>query len=140
MSGPRSIRCVGGVVHDGDGRLLLVRRGRAPAAGLWSIPGGKVESGESDVAACRRELLEETGLDVQVHEFLGTVRRAEYDIHDYRCTVAGGVLTAGDDAADALWADDATYGSLEAAGVLVDGLTAALTSWNALPRRRAAPR
>lgn len=132
MSQTGSIRCVGGVVHDGEGRLLLVRRGREPAAGRWSIPGGKLEAGESDAQACVRELREETGIDVQVGAYLGSVRRGVYEIHDYRCTVVGGVLTAGDDAADARWVSAADYRALDAQGALVDGLTAALTSWNAL--------
>jgi 8-oxo-dGTP diphosphatase len=50
------VPCVGAVVHDGQGRLLLVRRGHAPSAGLWSVPGGRVEAGESEVEAVVREL------------------------------------------------------------------------------------
>src|SRR4051812_45185259 len=56
------VACVGAVVTDGHGRLLVVRRANDPSAGLWSVPGGKVEPGEDDAAAVVREAYEETGL------------------------------------------------------------------------------
>lgn len=65
----RQIPCVGAVVVDG-GRLLLVLRGREPAAGLWSIPGGKVEPGESPDDALVREVAEELGCTVVVTGWL----------------------------------------------------------------------
>lgn len=119
MSHERPVRPVLGaaavVVHDG--RVLLIRRGHAPDAGQWSIPGGGVELGEPIEAALRREIREETGLDVVVGDFLEIYERIERDdtgavrfhfvILDYRCTVAGGTLRAGDDAAEAAWADPA---------------------------------
>ena len=51
------------VIVDDDGRVLLVKRGRAPQRGRWSVPGGRVEPGESFEAAAAREALEETGLE-----------------------------------------------------------------------------
>src|SRR5579859_374033 len=54
--------CAGGIVHDGDGRLLVVRRGRPPSAGRWSVPGGRCRPGEPAADACVREVAEETGL------------------------------------------------------------------------------
>jgi 8-oxo-dGTP diphosphatase len=127
------IRCVGAVVFDGAGRLLLVRRGRPPQRGRWSLPGGRVEPGESDQQAVVRELGEETGLAVRVVGEVGRVRRAApgggvYDIRDYRCRVAGGELLAGDDAAEARWVDRAELAGLE----LSDGLLEALTDWGVL--------
>jgi 8-oxo-dGTP diphosphatase len=105
---PEVVPCVGAVVVDEAGRLLLVLRGRPPAEGTWSLPGGRVEAGEDDVAAVAREVLEETGLVVTVGDLVGMVRRdgpdgTVYEIADYRCVVEAGDLRAGDDAADARW-------------------------------------
>ncbi|MFI0422523.1 NUDIX hydrolase [Spongiactinospora sp. 9N601] len=103
------VNCVGAVVFDDDGRLLLIRRGHPPGEGLWSLPGGRVEPGESDQRAVVRELLEETGLRVSVVRLAGTVERpggpgVVYVIRDYLAAPAGDTaLTAGDDAADARW-------------------------------------
>ena len=83
-STPR-IPCVGALIYDAAGRLLLVQRGREPARGSWSIPGGKVEPGESPHAAVVREVWEETGLDVEPLALVGTVERA---VH-FTASVAG---------------------------------------------------
>ncbi|WP_141577989.1 NUDIX hydrolase [Actinomadura sp. WMMA1423] len=127
------VRCVGGIVRDGDGRLLLVRRGRPPGEGLWSIPGGRVEPGEDDAAALVRELREETGLDVLVGPLAGTVERpgpggVVYEIYDYTATVCGGTLRAGDDAEDARWVAPAELDALP----LTPGLVDALSGWGVL--------
>jgi ADP-ribose pyrophosphatase YjhB (NUDIX family) len=129
-----TIRCVGGIAYDPAGRLLLIRRANDPGSGQWSLPGGRVEPGESDKAAVVRELREETGLDVIPGTLVGTVTRGPYEIHDYACSVAGGVLTAGDDASDARWSDAADLSALDAAGELVDLLYVTLRDWKALPR------
>lgn len=120
-------------MHDKSGRLLLIRRAHDPARGKWSLPGGRVEQGESDLQAVIRELREETGLTVLPGTLAGTVIRGQYEIFDYRCTVAGGKLSAGDDAADARWVSRAEYDQLDREGVLVELLTSTLRSWRALP-------
>ena len=94
------------VVHAGA--LLLIERGRGAGAGSWSIPGGRVELGESLVEATRRELLEETGLVAHDVTTLGVVERisAEWHfvIHDFLVTVVDpAVARAGDDAAAIEW-------------------------------------
>ena len=98
--------CAGAVVRDADGRLLLVRRGQEPSAGLWSLPGGRVEPGESIAEAAAREVLEETGLRVSVGRLLASVDIGDYLVHDFAATVVGGRLQAGDDASDARWCSD----------------------------------
>lgn len=120
-------------MRDGDGRLLMVRRGRPPAEGLWSIPGGRVEPGEDDPAAVARELREETGLDVAVGPLAGTVERpgpggVTYEIHDYAATVAGGTLRAGDDASDVRWISPDEMRDLP----VTPGLLDALAEWGLL--------
>jgi 8-oxo-dGTP diphosphatase len=129
-----TIRCVGGIAFDDHGRLLLIRRVNDPGSGQWSLPGGRVEPGESDETAVVRELREETGLDVIPGTWIGTVTRGPFEIHDYACEIAGGVLTAGDDASEARWSDAADLSALEAAGELVDLLYVTLREWDALPR------
>jgi 8-oxo-dGTP diphosphatase len=92
-----------------DRKVLLVRRKRAPHAGLWSLPGGKVESGEQPRDAMRRELKEETGLEAEILGIVNTVRlAAEGAQSGYRLMVfygrpTGGVLAAGGDAEGAEW-------------------------------------
>ena len=127
------IPCVGAVIKDDRGRLLLIKRGHAPGAGLWSLPGGRIEPGETDAEALVREIREETGLAIEAGRLLGSVQRPGhdgdvFDIRDYAATVSGGTLRPGDDAADARWVDAAELGSLP----LTEGLTDALTSWGVL--------
>ena len=99
--------CVGAIaVHDG--RLLLVRRGRGPAAGEWSVPGGRVEAGETLAEAVVRELAEETGVEGVCDRLVGWVERIGSDYHfvilDFAVTVLEpGTLRAGSDAAEAEW-------------------------------------
>jgi acetyl-CoA carboxylase carboxyl transferase subunit beta len=129
----RTVAAVGAVIGDGQGRVLLVLRRFPPEAGCWSVPGGRIEPGESPGDAVAREVLEETGLRVQVGATLGELRipgpdaDTVYDIHDLAATVIGGGLRAGDDAADVRW-----VGRSELAGLPVtDGLAGHLERYGA---------
>ena len=110
---------VGAVVVD-HGRVLLVRRGREPLKGQWSLPGGLLEVGESLIAGVAREVLEETGLivePVELIELLDRIHREEdrvryhYVIADYLCRVTGGVLLAASDADEVRWAERTDWSS-----------------------------
>ena len=132
----RVVPCVGAVVMDDAGRLLLVRRGREPSRGLWSVPGGRVEPGESGPDAVRREVLEETRLDVTVGAPVGSVRipagnGVVYDVTDYRCSLADPTQqpSAGDDADEVLFADAAALAELPCTPALLE----TLRGWGALP-------
>jgi mutator protein MutT len=99
--------CVGAIAVDEE-RLLLIRRGRGPAAGSWSVPGGRVEAGETLAEAVLRELAEETGLEGVCDELVGWVERMGPDHHFVILDFAVTVLEpreprAGDDAAEAEW-------------------------------------
>jgi 8-oxo-dGTP diphosphatase len=124
------IRCVGAVVHDAAGRLLLVRRANEPGRGQWSLPGGRVEPGESDASAVARELREETGLEVRVGSLIGSVQRGPYLIFDYAAEAVGGQLSAGDDATAAAWVTTAELDELDLVAQLAD----TLAEWDVLPR------
>ncbi|MEV7552742.1 NUDIX domain-containing protein [Amycolatopsis sp. NPDC089917] len=128
-----TVRCVGGIVHDELGRILLILRANEPGRGLWSVPGGHVEPGETDEAAVIREMREETGLDVIPGTCVGNVLRGEYDIYDYACTVTGGTLRAGDDADDARWIDAETLIELDKDGRLAELVFVTLRDWGVLP-------
>ena len=115
------------VVHDGS--LLLVRRGHGPAAGQWSVPGGRIEWGETIAEAVVRELREETGLEGVCGEMLGWVEIIDDDhdrhpthhfvVLDFVATVLEhGEPIAGDDAAEVRWVPLADVLDLN----IVDGL------------------
>jgi 8-oxo-dGTP diphosphatase len=103
---------VGALVIRRDS-ILLVQRARSPLKGYWSLPGGLIEPGEKIEAALKREVLEETGLIVRPKKMFEIFERiiedakgrAEYHyiLHDYLCTVVGGKLRPGDDAAQVEW-------------------------------------
>ena len=118
---------VGAVVLDAELRVLLVRRGREPLLGEWSLPGGALELGERLEDGVRREVREETGLDVEPEEIVAVFDhishasddparvRFHYVLVDYRCRVLGGVLASASDATEARWA---TWSELTGHGAL----------------------
>jgi 8-oxo-dGTP diphosphatase len=113
---------IGALIFD-RGRILLAQRGKAPLMGQWSLPGGLVETGEKLADAVRREVREETGLEVEPLEVLEIFERimrdaagaAEYHyvLIDYVCAVTGGVLAAGDDACQVAWFEHSDLAALD---------------------------
>jgi len=106
------VAAVGAVVIDGDA-VLLIKRAFPPRQGEWSLPGGQLELGESLADGVRREVREETGLEVEVGPVVEVFDRVHHDedgriryhfvIVDFLCHPRGGTLAAADDAADAHW-------------------------------------
>lgn len=113
---------MGAVALEQD-RILMVRRGQDPGAGLWSVPGGRVEGGETMAEAVERELREETGLEGVCEDLVGWVERIGADYHyviaDFRVRVTSPAPPlAGTDAAQAAWVPLRQLADLP----LVDGL------------------
>lgn len=125
-----------GAVVVRQGRALIIKRGHEPRKGEWSLPGGTVELGERLEDALRRELLEETGLTVEIGIIVDTFDRVHHDadgrvryhfvIVDFACRARDGEAVAGSDALDVAWvraADLDAYGVNEhAARVIRRGL------------------
>lgn len=115
----RPIIGVGGVVIS-DGRVLLVRRAGPPLQGQWSIPGGILEVGETLIEGVRRELAEETGIDVGVRTLIEVFERIDRDapgnaqyhfvVLDYLCEVVRGIARAGSDVTEVAWAAPSELG------------------------------
>ena len=110
----RPIVGVGAVIVD-EGRVVLIKRKYEPLKGHWSLPGGMVEIGETLESALSREMLEETGLRVDVGPVIEVFDRIMHDeqkrvryhfvLIDYLCWPAGGTLTPGSDVDAAIWVD-----------------------------------
>jgi ADP-ribose pyrophosphatase YjhB (NUDIX family) len=103
---------VGALILDRD-RILMAQRGKQPLLGWWSLPGGALETGELLADAVRREVREETGLEIEplgVIEIFERIMRDEagspeyhYVLIDYVCRATGGALQPGDDVSRAEW-------------------------------------
>lgn len=101
---------VGGIVFNDKGQVLMIQRNQPPAMGLWSVPGGKLEAGESLADTCKREIKEETGLDVAVKNIVAVVERRiesfHYVVIDFLACLVGDENTmpvAQSDVAEAKW-------------------------------------
>jgi 8-oxo-dGTP diphosphatase len=113
---------VGAILLDGE-RVLMARRGKEPLKGWWSLPGGLLEVGESLSDAVRREVREETGLEIEilgVFEIFERIMRDgagqpeyHYVLIDYLCRAAGGDLRPGDDVCEVKWARREELGDLQ---------------------------
>ncbi|MGR9036955.1 MAG: NUDIX hydrolase [Gammaproteobacteria bacterium] len=103
---------IGGIVFNSHNQVLLIKRDKPPAKGLWSVPGGRLEPGESMVEACRREFKEETGLAIEVEQVVAVVERRienyHYVIIDFLARLqdqASSMPVAQSDVAEAKWVD-----------------------------------
>jgi 8-oxo-dGTP diphosphatase len=123
----RPVPCAGAIVRDDAGRLLLVRRRNPPAAGAWSLPGGRIEPGETAAEAAAREVREETGLVVDVGAAVLRLPAVDgrWDITDFAARVVGGELAPASDASDARWVTDAELARLDTTPGLLDALRGA---------------
>ena len=121
------VRAVSAAIYH-DGRFLLVRRGHAPARGLYAFPGGRVEAGETLTAAVRREVLEETGIVLSdvAHlvdlEIAGEqeIGRIEFILSVHTALFAGGKVVAGDDADEADWFSLEEMAGMKLAGSVLE--------------------
>ena len=127
MSHPLPVPTLGvsGIVFNNQKQIVLIRRNQPPAKGLWSIPGGKLEAGESLVEACRREIKEETGLDTEAKNIVAVVERRiegfHYVIIDYLCRLVdedNNQPVAQSDVSEARWVSPEDIGEYD----LVEGL------------------
>jgi mutator protein MutT len=115
----RPIIGVGGVVIS-DGRVLLIRRAGPPLQGRWSIPGGILEVGETLIEGVRRELAEETGIEVRVRTLIEVFERIDREpsgetqyhfvVLDYLCEAVRGTARAGSDVTEVAWAAPSELG------------------------------
>ncbi|WP_336885030.1 NUDIX hydrolase [Methylomicrobium sp. RS1] len=78
---PEPMIGVGGLLFNRQNQVLLIKRNKPPRQGLWSVPGGKLEAGEGLTECCRREIREETGLDVNVLSLIAVVERRIENFH-----------------------------------------------------------
>ena len=101
------IACVGAVIWNARGEALLVKRARQPREGEWSLPGGKVEPGESLQDALTREVREETGLEIAILALVAVLELKDaghhYELHDFTARHVSGEARAGSDAAEVRW-------------------------------------
>ncbi len=128
MSSERGPHLAVGAIVVHRGAMLMVQRAKPPAAGKWSVPGGRVEAGEWIVDAVRREVIEETGLQIEVAELAGIFEvpgDPHYVVLDYLATVRDNrPPRAGADAAAAAWVPLEDIASLPCTPRLVETLTA----------------
>lgn len=132
----RPIVGVGAIVLDGD-RVLLVKRAHEPLKGEWSVPGGAVDVGETLEEAIRREVREETCLDIEVGPIVDVLDRIRYDpdgrvkfhyvLVDFVCRPVGGTLRCASDAEEATWAERADLDRYSVSDATISVIDKAIT-------------
>jgi 8-oxo-dGTP diphosphatase len=133
---------VGVVVFNTQGQVLLVKRGRPPRAGQWSIPGGLIDVGEPLADAAHREVREECAIEIELGDLVAVFepierdaeQRVEYHyvILDYWARHIRGEPMAQDDAADVVWVDVAALDPFKLRSDTADVIMKAYQSWQAL--------
>lgn len=131
MAGPETPKLmVDIVIPDGEGRVLLIRRGNDPFEGSWALPGGFVDVGETVEDAAVREAKEETGLDVGLLRLVGVYSNPERDPRGHNVSVAflaraEGDPSAASDAAEAAFLDPSSIAlAFDHEGIIADALAA----------------
>lgn len=129
---PTRILAVSAVISDVD-KVLLIQRGHEPAQGLWSLPGGSCEKGETLEQALIREVKEETNLDVTVveetfHQDIQLSPEHIYDLHTFTVSIISGTASAGDDAADVKWVKFSELDALQTTPRLAEIIHKSLSS------------
>ena len=138
---------VGGIIFDGDlGRILLIKRGREPSKGRWSIPGGLVHVGETLEEALEREVKEETGLAVSVGPLVEVLDRIIYDeelkveyhyvLVDFLCTAEGMKPKGDSDVEEVRWFELEGLEELEMTDSTIEVIEKALEIRSREPRDR----
>ena len=144
----RPIVGVGAVVLDDDGRVLLVKRANEPLKGQWSLPGGAIDVGETLESGIRREVREETGIEIEVGPIVDVLDRIRHDpggrvqfhyvLIDFLCRSRGGILQSATDAEEAAWVECGAlrqYGVASATITVIEkGVAQASTGWSARVR------
>ena len=125
----RPVLGVGALIFRGDS-ILMAQRGKQPLMGWWSLPGGAVETGERLEEAIRREVLEETGLDIRPAEVIEIFERImlddsgapeyHYVLIDYLCEILSGTEQPGDDVCKVEWVREAELGNYQITQGTVD--------------------
>ncbi len=119
---PAPLVAVAAVVVDGDGRILMVERGRPPSQGMWALPGGLLDLGEPVRAGVAREVLEETGAEIEIVDLVDLFEpihrdangriRYHYVVIDFWAHYRGGEVAAADDVDDVAWVSVANLDGL----------------------------
>ncbi len=132
---------VGVVIFNRQGQVLLVKRGRPPRVGQWSIPGGLIDLGESLMDAAHREVREECAIEIELRDLVAVFEPIEHDaqdrveyhyvILDYWARHISGEPVAQDDAADVAWVDVAALASFELRCDTADVILKAYPAWHA---------